>query len=240
MDSLNIKGKQRFDIFENLIKDRILVKIQILDKDFEQLTIITDIKTKGGSPFFVMDPSSDFNKAIAGLKKWSFDFEFTANDGLQYLFSTSVGKKSGKEILIGFPEYIERIQRRENFRLDTPSGTKICFEMDAVKYEMDILNLSMGGALTEISIKINSGKELPPFKQAGKLQHIEIIPYSKECKPAYIKKALVLRVNNPDVGDGCNLGLQFTDIDRQEIGNLKTIIYNIQRLFLKRRIQTGS
>jgi c-di-GMP-binding flagellar brake protein YcgR len=42
-----------------------------------------------------------------------------------------LGQVLGDEIRIGFPEFIERIQRRKHFRLKVPIGTELHFEVDS-------------------------------------------------------------------------------------------------------------
>ena len=47
-----IQGKNRFDILEQLRKDKTLIKMRLLDSDYEQLTIIIDIRGQKKHAFF--------------------------------------------------------------------------------------------------------------------------------------------------------------------------------------------
>ena len=234
-----IHGKDIGAFFEQLKDDRTLVKIQLIGKDYEQLTMITDVRTKGDPPSFLIDPPSGFRQAVDELDVWRINFECTARDGVQYRFQTSGEKVSGKELWINFPIVVERMQRRRDFRLEFPQGTVICFEEGNIKYELKVTNLSMGGTLAEFPIPKIGVQEIPMLTSGETLRDIELISPSENELRVQIKKALILRLSKNNRADQYILALQFTKMDNTAIKALKELIYNVQREFLKKRLRTN-
>jgi len=236
-----IEGKKRFDIFNQLKKEKTLVKMQILGSDYEKLTIITDIRAQGHSHFLLIDVPKNLNEEVEDLNNGILEFEFSEKDGVRFKFKCSGGQILEKELWVGFPDYIERIQRRQDFRLWFLGETIIHFEMDSAKYKMSLKNISMGGAYVEISILKNKDKEIPSFKPGDTLTHIKLtFPLEEEALKIRINKASIIRVTELEKQKGFSLGLQFIEIEKDEMNTLKNIIYNFQRSFLQRRLKTDA
>ncbi len=235
-----IQGNDRFAVFTQLKDDATLVKMRLMDRDYEQLTMVTDVQDKAGGPFFLIDPPSGFKQAVHGLDVWKIHFEFTSSVGVQYEFKTPGGKISEKKIWINFPKFVDKIQRRRDFRLEFPSGTVIRFEEDHIEYELKVINLSMGGTLAEFSLSKTGRQAIPMAKTGDTLRNIDLISPSEEDDSVHIKKALILRLSRNDKADRYRLGLQFTEIEKNEIKALKDLIYHVQRDFLKKRLRTDA
>ncbi len=236
-----IQGKKSFDIFNKLIKERSLVKMEILSAEYEQLTIITGIKTQGNHSFLLIDSPKNFKDSVEDLDSVGINFEFTEKGGVRFRFKCTGGKIQDKDIWVAFPDYLERIQRRKDFRLWFSDGTLIDFEMDSVRYKMALKNISMGGAYVEISMVKNEDKEIPAFKPGDILTDIQLtFPLDKEALSVHIDKASIIRANELEKQKGFSLGLQFIEIGKNEMNILKKIIYDIQRNFLQRRLKTDA
>ncbi len=238
-DPDRIKGQRSLDIFNRLIKERSLVKMQILSAEYEQLTIITGVKTRGNKSFLLIDSPKNFNDAVEDLDNVEIKFEFSEKDGVRFNFKCNGGKVLDKDIWVAFPDYIERIQRRKDFRLWFSDGTIIHFEMDSNRYKMALKNISMGGAYVEISMVKNEDKEIPAFKPGDVLTDIELtFPLDEEEVKVHIEKASIIRSSELERQKGYSLGLQFIEIGKNEINILKKIIYDFQRNFLQKRLKT--
>jgi len=236
-----IQGKKRFEIFNNLKKERTFIKIEIPSAEYEQLTMVTDVRTQGDTPFLIIDPPKNLNDAVSDLDRVDINFEFSEKDGVQCIFKSSGGKIHNQEIWVEFPDYIERIQRRKDFRLGFPAGTIIHFEIDSVGYEMTLQNLSIGGAYVEISTGRKGNKEIPIFKPGDMLIDIDLItPLEEEKLKVHINKASIITVSALKKQRGFSLGLQFIEIEKNELNILKKIIYELQRIFLQRRLKTDA
>jgi len=240
-DPDKIQGKKRFDIFNKLIKEKSLVKMQILRAEYEQLTIITGIRTQGNSPLLLVDSPKNLDDAVKDLDKVGINFEFSEKDGIRFNFKCTGGKILKNELWVAFPDYIERIQRRKDFRLWFSGGTIINFEMDSIRYKMSLKNISMGGVYLEISMARNEDKEIQVFKPGDIFADIELtFPLEEEELNVHIDKASVIRASELGKQKGFSIGLQFIEIEKNEINILKKIIYDFQRSFLQRRLKTDA
>ena len=240
-DQDRIQGKERFDIFNKLIKERSFVKIQILSAEYEQLTIITGIRTQGHDTFLLIDSPKNFSDSVEELDNVGINFEFSEKDGVRFRFKCMGGKILEKDLWVAFPPYVERIQRRKDFRLWFSDGTIIHFEMDSLRYRMALRNISMGGAYVEISMIKNEDMAIPAFKPGDILRDIELtFPLDEEEIKVNIEKASIIRSSELEKQKGYSLGLQFIEVGRNEMNVLKKIIYDFQRNFLQRRLKTDA
>jgi len=90
-------------------------------------------------------------ETIADVDSCHMLFEFVGNDNLFYNFKTTGKEIIRDEICIRLPEVINRSQRRKNFRMTPPLGTKICINENGSRLEMSVLNVSRGGALVPMA-----------------------------------------------------------------------------------------
>ena len=236
-----IQGRSRFDVFKHIKKEKTLIRMKMPRLDYEELTTITDIRMKGQTHFFIISPPKKFNAVAADLEKQHIEFKFNSKDGMQYAFSSTSSKILDKEIWIPFPEFIEQIQRRRDFRLGFQvgfqEGTILHFKMDSVKYKMNLINLSMGGACAEMPAIKDETKKLPVFKLGDNLVDVNIVSSSQEGNlEVHIKKASIIRVDDLKNKNGYSLGLQFMDIEKEEVHKLRKMVYDLQRYFLQRRL----
>jgi c-di-GMP-binding flagellar brake protein YcgR len=232
-----IQGKSIFNILTQLRNDRTFVNMHILDTDFEHLTIITGIRPKNNPPLFRIDHAEGLREAIADTGKISIHFEFTGKDKTLHTFRTSGGEIHTKEIWIRFPDVIERIQRREHFRLRVPMGTKLFFGTAMAQYEMDVIDVSVGGVLgvfVNLKKEIEKDSNLAAGKILGDLRLV--FPSEKEDLGVHIKGSLVKRVEKDSQTKRYRYALQFTAIEKGEEKALLQIIYRFQREFLRKRL----
>ena len=225
-----IQGKNRFDIFEQLRKDKTLIQMRLLGADYEQLTIIIGIQARKNMLFFLIDYPKGFKEAVSDVEVWEMRFEFIGNDNLQYIFKTSDGEISGNEIWIKFPEFIEKIQRREHFRIEVPLGTKLHFEKKSAGIEMNVIDISLRGALVT-SIQKNA-----ILKSREDLIDVQLVfPSKKKDLMVHIKKASVKRMGRNAPMERYTYILYFAMIKKNEEAALTKIIYELQRKLLQKR-----
>ena len=234
----NIQGKNRHNVFELLIKENTLIKMQIPKLGYEQLTMVNDVCMQSNDPFFIIDPPNDFFDIVTDLDQAKIRFEFNFKEGVQYVFTSVGGMILDNEIWIVFPDIIKRIQRRKDFRLEFPKGSVICFQLKSIEHEMDLINLSMGGAYAEISVNTNGDEKIPILKSGNSVRNVVLSAPSDEGNlNVHINKASIIRVKKLKTGKRYKLGIQFIDIDRAEVKVLKKLIYDSQRRFLQKRLK---
>ena len=95
----------------------------------------------------------------------------------------------------------------------------------------------MGGACAEFPAIKDATKKFPVLKSGDNLLDVNIVSSSQEGNlEVHIEKTSIIRVDNLKNVNGYSLGLQFMDIEREEVHKLKKMIYDLQRYFLQRRL----
>ena len=224
-----IQGKNRLKIFEQLRKNKTLIQIYLLGKNYKQLTIVTNIQYIKNTFVFFIDYTKGFKEAVSDVEVWKMRFEFIGNDNLQYIFRTSGGEIIGNEICIKFPESIERIQRRAHFRIEVPLETKLYFKKK-FDIEMDVIDISLKGSL------VNSVPKNTILISDENLKDVKLVfPFKKKDMVVHIKKVLVKRLEKDSKSKRYNYGLYFAITEKNEEILLKKIISALQTNFLQKR-----
>jgi len=232
-DTEILYGKNLLRFFQELEKNKTVIKINLLGHNYERLTMVIGILNKKPPYHLRIDYPKDFKRAVRNTSSWKIRFEFKGKDRLIYRFRTYGGYISGKDIFIPFPHHIERVQRRRFFRLEAPLGAKMVIPRYAREYEFILLNVSEGGAL------VGSGKgssRQPVFQEGDFLRHMSVLFQSEgEQFRIPIEKAMVRRLDRDPLTYRYQYALQFMDLAQDERSDLKELIYLFQRDFLKKR-----
>jgi len=232
-----IRDKRRFDIFKQLQNDKTLVKMYVLGRQYERLTVVTATRFEKKTPYFLIDHPEGFTKAVANDDNCRIHFEFVGNDNLVYTFKTTGKATIGGKICIRFPEVITRVQRRRNFRMVPPLGTKMYISKSLGRLEMNVVDISQGGALV---LPVNLDMQDPNgsvFKVGSKLRNIELtFPFEEKVFKVHVDEAQVRRLGKQPVTNRINLALQFTDIDKNQQKILIDLIFTHQRNTLRKRM----
>jgi len=228
-----IYGKSLIRLFRGLIEDKTVLRVFLLGKDYERLTIVTNLEEKDSETFITVDYPGGFKRAVEGTTNWRLRFEFTGKDRLPYIFRTEGGELIKGGIRLKLPPFIERRQRRKSFRLEAPLGTKLTFTKDFKKYVTNVINISLGGAL--VSLEKREHKK-PVVDVDEYLKGLKVsFPSKEEESVVYIKEAMVKRVEK-DIYQGLfNYALQFTDVEKKDSDLLQRLIYQFQREYLRKR-----
>ena len=231
-DTEIIRGKNVLKLFEKLQKDETVVKLHLIRKDYGSRTVIKGIRTKRGTSYFRIDAPAGFKEAVADLEVWEIGFEFIGKHKVAHIFTTSGGEITEGQIWVKFPEAIERVQRREYFRVDAPLGARLGFFLGSTKHKMIIINVSQRGTL----VSFEKGTEGEPVFQTGEyLKRLCLVfPINEEELRITIKKALVKTLKKDPITDRYRYGLEFTGIEANERNALADLIYRLQRLYLRR------
>lgn len=235
-DPEKIQGDKLIEIFRYLVEKRVIIAMQMVDADLERLTCVTQVSE--APPSFVVDLPEDFKISVNKADELKLRFNFNGPDRLEYLFAATGGQANHRELRLPLPEYLERIQRRKDFRMDTPVGSKLFLKIDKLHAVLGLNNISLGGAfgtLLKHNHKTLSGSLL------AENQHIDnagiLIPSTEDRDEIIIiiKKIEVRRILHDLERKIYKYAFQFIEMDPREKSKLTQAIYAIQRQFLKRR-----
>ncbi len=232
--SILIQGKEALTLIQSLKADKAFIHMTLLGADFIWTTILVDIKKKGGKKFILLDCPNAFEESISGLDQWQLLIEFHDKNKIPYEFKALGEKISGKEIWLRLPKEISRLQRRKNFRLDSPLGSFLILNLDTGQYRLDVYNISEGGSLITVAQDI---EDTSIFSIGQKLTDLIMeIPFKSQHWKIFIKEAKVRRIEKQK-GDGpCRYGIEFVKLGPGMKAVLKKLIYDVQRQMLKRRV----
>ena len=228
-----IIGKKINGIIDQLQKEKTILKLNILDIGYKGLSIVIGVDSDERNSFFLIDYPGGSRDILAKASGKVVFIEFNDLDNIQYSFRSVVEKVAKDSIWIRFPEGIDRKQRRRYFRIATPPGTRITFEMSGRRYELNVINLSEGGALTNQKA---SHHEEELFCRDGELRNIFLVRNEGDLRASIcIKKTRIVRIKkNPETGR-YSYGLQFLEMGIAEKEDIRKFIYKCQRRDLKSR-----
>jgi len=233
-----IEGENIADILKTIKKDKILIKMRIPGKGYECLTIITNVFPYKDKSAFMIDSPKDFRPFFSDPENVKMHFEFTGKDNLSYTFKTSGGEIHHDEIKIKFPDFINRKQRRKDFRLEVPPGTKLHVKINAKLLRMPVLDVSLGGTLIALVGHMSESENKQYFKVGECFEDIELLfPMDGKFFKSKINKAAIVRVVKGSLKPKNCCALQFVSIDKDEEKALTKFIYKYQQQFLRKRLR---
>jgi hypothetical protein len=233
-----IQNKKLFRIMEQLRQNNTMLSMRLVGQNYQRLTMITRIFQDKDTSFFIIDPPRDFKSTVTKLGTWEIHFNFRGPDNLEYIFATFGGNFFDGEPQIPFPKYIERLQRRRHFRLSVPAGTKLYFDLEQVRHEIDLMNISMGGSLGFLRTSSGRDQKKPILQKEDYLKNIEIVfpsdINSREHK-LNVNKVIVRRAEYDPKRKVDIYAFEFESIDKDQEKMLIEFIFNLQRSFLRRK-----
>ncbi|MCP4745429.1 MAG: hypothetical protein GY874_04695 [Desulfobacteraceae bacterium] len=238
VDTSKLQGKKLTDLFQGLVQNRSIISVSVAGLQYERLTCVTGIRQVSGREYLSIARPDGLEKAASDSGGLNLQFTFNGPDKLEYLFSTKGGKYLGLDVEIPFPDYVERLQRRRDFRVVTTAGTHMLFKSKKLCGMIDVINVSMGGLLGIIRKHNQKGAKEPLLKMDQHLYKLGIFFQKTEDrskKVVVIEKARVCRIEKDENRNICRYALKFLDLKRQEHAKLTQCIYGIQRDILKRR-----
>jgi c-di-GMP-binding flagellar brake protein YcgR len=229
----NIVGPKLLAIFDQLTRDKILVKISLKNNEFESLTVVTRTAIDGSDPIFDMDPPKGLITAIIRSKAKSINFEFTSEDRVTHHFNADIKNVTKKNVTLLFPQFIHRHQQRDNFRVKVPFDSYAKLIIDDVELRMAIDNISLGGVFCLCLNKFKS-----KFNEQQILNDMELmITLGTECVIVGIQQVQVNRLEIQPQPKQFGIAFEFRRIKRNDKKVLVQQIYDFQRYFLQNRLK---
>ena len=233
-----IQDKKLFRIMEQLRQHNTMLSMRLVGQNYQRLTIITRVFQDIDGSFFIIDPPRDFKRTVSELGTWEIHFNFRGPDNLEYIFDTLGGKLFDGEPQIPFPKYIERLQRRRHFRLSVPPGTKLYFDLDQVRHEIDLMNISMSGSLGHLKTSRDRDHKKLILQKYDDLKNIEIVfpsDTNTSKQTLNVNKAIVRRAEYDSKRKVDIYAFEFESMDKDQEKMLIEFIFNLQRSFLRRK-----
>lgn len=232
-----IQGKKLTELFEQLIRTKTIISMRLVGTDFERLTCIVATGTESGGAI-VVDAPHGIREAFRKVGAWRLRFSFIGPERVEHIFETVGGEYDPQGLRLPFPEFVERLQRRKNFRMIVPMGSRMLIATEELKLFIDLFNISLGGAfgaLGKHNLKEVSG---PILQLEQRLNNVGIIfPADSEIQEqvVVIQRAVVRRIEHDKEKKIYKYAFEFMDIESEQLKKLTQYIYHLQRLFLQRR-----
>jgi hypothetical protein len=236
-DPGKVQGERLVGLFNELFDKKVIISIGVVGTGFERLTCIASVEWDSSGRYLLIDQPDEFSQFAGPAETWHLRFNFNGPDQLEYIFSTRGGELSGRNLKIPFPEYVERLQRRKDFRIIAVPGTKLLFAVDQVKGVIDLINISLGGAYGVLrKHKRQAHSSLLVTDQ--RLYKVGLIfPADKEVDEqlVVINRAEVRRIEHDKERRLYKYAFEFMDVDKEQKQILIQAIYHLQRQYLKNR-----
>ena len=235
-----IQGNAILTLFKELRQDGIPLKMKLINGEYERLTHIADIRKKKRAYYFLIEYHENFQMAVDDLDDWRLRFDFAGKDNIHYTFETETGQIFHQMIWVRIPEIVYRHQRRSYFRLEAPHGTRLYFKINHTRYDLLVVNISLGGTLG-VLVSLTKEMEQELQKKSPKiLENVELIFPSKENNEdteVNIMQCMIRRQQKNPQTQGYECAIEFMEIAEDQQKKLTTLFYQWQRDYLKKRRQ---
>lgn len=232
-----VTGEKVAEIFRHLIEKRVIIAMHMVGTDLERLTCVTHL-SEGPEPTFVVDLPEDFKVSPKDIDHLDLRFNFNGPDRVEYLFGTKGGRFNHRELRLPLPGFVERIQRRKDFRVETPVGSKLFLKFDKIHAVLGLINISLGGAFAALLKHTHKSLSGSLLAENQCIANAGICVPLADCEDDIIiivKEMEVRRVVHDIERKIYKYAFQFNEIDTIEKKKLTQAIYAIQRQFLQRR-----
>lgn len=238
IDPAKVKGQKLLDLFSELIAKKTIISMQIVGTGFERLTCVTGITREQKINCLLIDLPDGFKAAAAKSEQLCLRFNFNGPDRLEYFFATQDGVCDGNTLKVPFPEFVDRLQRRRNFRLNAPPGALISFKINQIQGVVGMINISLGGAygaLLKHNVEGAKGSILRKNQCVLNLSLFFPADGSMPDQVINIRRSEIRRVERDKDRRLFKYAFEFMDIDKNEHKKLTRAIYHMQRQQLQRR-----
>lgn len=227
-----LSGSEIIDILMNLQQENTFVRMYVKGSEHEWLVVLEGLRTLFGVSNFFVSCSKDFLDLVAENQNMKIFFEFLKNN-IKYSFNAIINKINGDKVWFKAPEFIEKYQRRLDFRVNVLSGTILSFEGEFARHELEVRNVSLGGflacegKLSKIGLCFESGKII---------NDIDFLfpTVDEEIENIKIKRIETIRVER--IKKKCYYGIKIINISLKEEKKLAKTIFSLQRYALRNKL----
>jgi hypothetical protein len=231
---MRLPREKRIRLFRELQQNKIPLRFHLLGEGYDRLSIVTGIEKRDGKIYVLVDRPGGFDNDVPdGIGK-RVQLEFGDKDHIPHSCRSVLTYAEGEDLWLELPEDLQRSQRRQHFRVDTPQGTRIVYAFEGREQEAPVLNISMGGIL--IIGPDNKSEEGPALYKGAKVTSL-CLWGKQEGQPVriWIGKGQIVRIDkNPDT-KRMNYAIQFQALEPSDAKALDRFIYFSQRRLLRKR-----
>lgn len=236
-----IEGQRILRLIEELQQEGTPLKLHLPDRGYDHLTSVVDIRTQKQDCFFLIQYAQGLEDIILKTDRRSIDFEFTGKDNIKYVFRTRVTRIFNGKVWLKLPQVVTREQRRKQFRISAPTGSKLFFRLDTRRYELEVVDISVGGSLGILGGAPDTAIQDRNLLQVKHLEDVELVfPPASENLRVIIHRCEVKRLGRNPVTNQYEYGLEFQEIDQANTKKLNNLVYRFQREFLRRRLRINA
>jgi c-di-GMP-binding flagellar brake protein YcgR len=231
-------------LFNELQRDKNLLKFKLPNSDDVYSTYITDIRKRKRALHFIAKYPRHFQKPTEETNPSRLRFEFFDRENIKYVFETEFWEVLREMIWVRFPEYVHRYQRRKMFRLEAPHGTRLYFKVNNIRYKLLVINVSLGGTLGVLASFTKPMEQEIKLKDSMMLKNVELLFPSGNRKMdgtiVNIKRCQVNRQKQNPVTNNFECAIEFKQISDEEKRNFSDLFYKWQREYLRKRKIMGA
>jgi c-di-GMP-binding flagellar brake protein YcgR len=229
----NLDGDKLLSIFQQLVKQQVLIKVYLPQVDYESLTIVTGARNDGRRPTFQIDVPKGLHAAIEESKSNQLSFEFTSTDKVTHRFKSDIATIEKKFIFLLYPPIIQRHQQRDNFRIKAPFDSYATVLLENAMIRMEIENISLGGVYCYCPNRYKSA-----MAQGLVLTGMELIfTLKNQYYSVIIQQTAVKRLESRHRPKHFGIAFEFIKIKRDHKKQLVQLIYELQRVYLQNRLK---
>lgn len=202
-----ITGQDLLSTLQDLVRSRKICRMEIPDTEYGWFTVFLDLEGNRKQQCLVVDRVPGIEKALDRASKPVVAFEFLEKGGIPCRFRTEVTASDGHCIRVEAPEVIQRIQRRNFFRMKAPLGSEVILRENLHAEQRGTLrDYSLGG----VAILLDP----PPNKKVGDPMRDLLlrIPRGRDCLEIQVRLALVRRTST-DVSGRFLCALEFAEME---------------------------
>ena len=219
------------DTLRPLIASRVMCKMEIPRTDESWITLLLEIRNIGNTYHLLLDTAAGFEAALLKFSDREVSLEFKDKGGIPCRFKTRIIACNPRETLSELPRVIYRIQRRQYFRIEAPSGMEITFltESSTERKKAKVKDYSAGGVafFMETEWKLNVGDWLIDV-------HLDI-PEGEGVIRFQIPKAAIRRTESEfSYSEKALCAIEFIDISAQTRDTIFSHISRRQRVGIQR------
>jgi len=229
-----IQGNVKIRVFNELQAQRIPLRLSVIGRGYERLTIVTGMESEGGKTYLLLDRPLGFEEDVPGSVGESVLLEFTDRDRIPHSCRTVLAEPTEENLRLVMPAFLKRSQRRRHFRVEPPQGTRMVFLINGRELESPVLNISMSGSLL---VGPRKGSPESSFLYVdATISGIDLIARHDDLSLFLkIKTAEIRRVEFDEKLNRMKYAIQFRELEPPNEKELEKFIFSCQRRLLRKR-----
>lgn len=219
-----LKGKEIQRILTNLAAIKQQVSMRIAGTDYSRITIILGLAQKENT----LNVIFDMVEGLAAYDDPRLIFEFFDERRIPFRFEARLCQIGEKEFSTHFPSQLIRLQRREHFRLELPSGCKLQAKAKDLNFTFAVKDISLGGA----SVILPKRSFLDPKQE---LKEIRLSLFLEENETEVCAESATIRSVYEDRHTGAmSCGLKFENMKTRERQILQDFLRQLERYQIRK------